>query len=529
MLTNKDIRKLPLPEVTKAIKDVILAKKKGKKNEKVYCVTYEKIGSINVLNFFTKDENMNITLRYRFFFENLDVKTQDFSVPDKVLIKDAHIANLRNYNWTDTYKYVNSQTKETVEAVFNKIINLDKVRDYSIPNLLSFHAWRLRELHEKNYQKKRREQVDEYMRFIKPLPSSFEKTVQKSCEHLHKAFYNRKKMVYRCTGCNSTLPLPKGAKRNATIICEKCRRKLTLLPDGTHLPRKEKAMAVYIQAMDSGRIMTRYFDIDVTITRELKRKIEYSEVIRKVIDFNKHEILEFELWWNHLYGEGMTWAKPIPNIFRPYDFHYPYQKGEVHQAGLTAELRKAGLDRLFSNHREAVREIVKRAKYRSVYSKTQYFEMVCYYPQVERLTKCKLWNLACYYSFETFNIYFEKADLNFKESSLEKALGVNKTVFNEIVKCDPTYKQLSVILKTIKGGNNLRSVSEILDTSKFFHERPYEALQLSKSCERKLRKYITANNISVSSYFDYYKSAVALEYNMASEMVLYPKDFMKAH
>ena len=530
MLTHKEIRSLPLPEVTKAIRDIVFSKVKRKRNEKVYCVTYEKIDSVNVLNFFTKDKNKNVVLQYRFFFENLDVKTQDFSVPEKVIIKDAHLANLRNYSWSDIYKYVDSQTKEHVEAVFNEIIKLDSSRNYSIPDLLSYHSWRLRSLHEKSYQEKRRNKVDEYMCFVKPLPSSFDRTIQKSCEHLHKAFYNRKKKVYVCTGCESTLPLPKEAKRNEEIICPTCRRKLTLIPDSMCIHRKDKAMAIYVQAMDKGRIMTRYFDIDVTFTSELKRKVEYSEVIRKIIDFNKHEILAFELWWNYLYGEGMTWSKPIPNFWHTNGFHYPYQKGEVHQDGLTAELRKAGLDRCFSNHREATREIVNHDGYNSVYSKIQYFEMVCIYPHIERLTKCKLWNIACHYSFDKFHLFFEKTELNFAgTSSIEKALGVNKTVFGEIVKCDPTYKQLCVILDTIKSGNTQRTVSEILETAKFFHERPNAALRLSKSCERKLRKYITANNISVSSYFDYYDSCEKLEYLMDSEIVLYPKNFQEAH
>ncbi len=536
MLTNKEIRELPIPKVTKAVREIALQEpsKVYSFRAKPMCLTYNHIGDVDVINFFNKDSDGMVRLRYRFFVDGLEIRTQDFTQPGKICIKKAHVKNLIDYR-EGYYRLVgvNSKTEARIRAAIGRTIGQKEDKTVTMSVLLDRHSWTLREIHTYNNRKKKQEQRDGLMKYAKPLPSSFEKTIKESCDSIQRAFYNKRKKAYVCSGCLSVNTLPSNVIRNDKIICPKCKRTLSCIPEGLYESQRENAMAVYIQAMDIGRLMVRYFTIKVSFTEDFKQHYEYSEDVRTIIDYNNHTVADLEYWWSGNHDDTRAWVSPRPSFWRPNGLHYDFYKGSVHADDLIDEFKKAGVDKMLSNYYEVCLKIKETIKQDSVYGEVRYLEYLSKYPQLERLTKCKLWNLAYYYYRDDIysrNGAGDSGIINYEESSLKKALGVNDNVFKQIVACNPTHSQLLTVLKAYKEDRKQpRSVSEIISAEKFFGYHKDEVLKMPIALERKIRIYISKSDIDVGDYFDYIEAAQKLNYDMTSEMVLYPKRFEQAH
>lgn len=536
MLTNKEIRELPIPKVTKAVREIALQEpsKAYGINSKPMCLTHSKVGTVDVINFFYKDSDGKVVLGYRFFVEGQEVRTQDFYQKDKICIKKAHVKNLIDYR-EGFYRLIglNSKTEARIRAAIGKSIGHKEDKTVTMSVLFDRHSWTLREMHTINNRKKRQEQRDALMKYAKPLPSSFSQTISKSCDSIQRAFYNKRKGTYVCSGCLSVNTLPPNAIRNDKVVCPTCNRTLTCIPEGLYMNQKENAMAVYIQAMGTGRLLVRYFTIKVSFAEDFKQQYDYSEDIRTIIDYNKHTVADFEYWWSGNHDDTRAWVPPRPSFWRPDGLHYEFFKGLVYTDTLMDEFKEAGVEKMLSNYSEVCMKIKQNIQANSVYGEIRYLEYLSKYPQLERLTKCKLWNLAYYYYRDDIYSRNDQGDsgiINYEESSLKKALGVNNNVFKQIVACDPTHKQLLTVLKAYKDDRKQpRSVFEIITVEKFFGHYKDEVLKMPKALERKIKTYIESSDIVVGDYFDYIEAAKKLNYDMTSEMVLYPKRFEQAH
>lgn len=538
MLTKEEIRLLSFPEITEEIKTI--AEKNASKiyNHMVWtiCITHEMVKDVNLINFFYTDHEGNVGLRYRFFFEKNAVMTQDFTKNPKGEIKESHVINMLDrklvyYN----LQCINSKKEKQLEKTLKAMLGAKKTDKYSVSRLLSEHSWRLRTFHINENKKKKKLIRDKLMSYAKPLPSSFEETVRKACSDAQRAFYNKKKGIFKCTGCNQEHKLPADAKKNNLVICPKCKRVIKYIPDGLYKYQKDEATAAYIQAMDKGRLMVRYFNIQVSFNAALEQQYKFSECIRTVIDFNNRTVNDFEWYWSGNHDDTFDWVPPRPNMYSSDGFHYGFYKGKVHKRGLIAQYRKAGVEKLLSNYEEVTEQFVKRDRGGdSVYKEIRYLEKLCKYPQLERLTKCKLWEMAYfYYRDDYYDMYRSKCDeglIDYKETSLQKAFGVTADVYRDIVKYNLNHSQVMTVIKAHSHDEHqLRSVTEILDSLGYFADRTDEVMQFTKDEEKKMRVYIANNNTNASTYFDYINWARELEYDMKSEVVLFPKHFKEAH
>lgn len=382
---------------------------------------------------------------------------------------------------------------------------------------------------------KKEAEIDAVMEKIKEVPKSFEKTVAKSVDH-NFLFFNRKEKTGVCTLCGSTVSVDKMKfKEKDYGKCPECGKKVQYLSHTRAATKVVKGMSVLVQAYGERSLVVRYFNVTATFSNYIP-KISSKEVIRTIIDFNKREVTDYE-WY--FFNGHQRWCYPQKSMFCPDGIHYKFLEGKMHD-NFKSELKKASLDKIFSNYSEIMKYIRNKEKNNEwssggklVYGKyIRYIELLLAKPYAEQLSKAGLYEIV-YELYVGSSFDARNASLNKEEESAKKIIGVTKQQFAECVKNNISLKQLSVIQLSNKSGiiRNFLSIMDIYED--FGYNKDVFAIPDKRIS--KIKKYLLTQNYDtladmMKDYLDYLRIAEKeLGYNMKSGMILYPYSLKNAH
>lgn len=520
MLTNKEIRALPMPRITHETK--MLALQNADHN--VFVVTSGKIKSNIVINVFSKNEDGRVSLFYRYFIKK----------------HDARLYNIRTNKITDGYLTNVLQYRDTITAAKKEA---EKLKRYISPNstgssaqgmLYKYDTWRS-DIRCKLRKDKKCAEIDGIMRKIKKVPKSFETTVQKTMSHSNYIFFDRKNNLGTCSCCGSTLKLSElpRFKDREFGKCPKCGKDIQFKSEirRQYCGIRDEGMAVLVQKYADHVLAVRYFHILYDYKKLPVPKVTVREVIRTIIDYNKQSICDYEWYY---YNGTMRWCLPQNSMFNPDGFHHIFLKGILHKKGLSKELRVAGMDKLLQGW-EQINQFIKADSAKSCYVRVKYLEYLAATPVLEQITKCGFYNLVSdYMSGKKYSMI---SLLNEKETSIIKILGLkNRVQLREARSLNINSSELDSIQTYNKTTDVNRSVSDILRLARDYEGREERVFALPDSRLRKLSKYLDGMGCKkyerhnlITDYFDYMRSCEILHYDMTSDIVLYPKDFKKAH
>ena len=95
MLTNREIRALPMPRITHETKMLSLQKT----DHNVFVVTSGKVKSNTVINVFSKNEDGEVSLFYRYFIKKHDARLYNIrtnKITDGYLRSEEHTSELQS-------------------------------------------------------------------------------------------------------------------------------------------------------------------------------------------------------------------------------------------------------------------------------------------------------------------------------------------------------------------------------------------------------------------------------------------------
>ncbi len=518
MLTNKEIRAFPMPKISQETR--ALALQNAEHN--VFVITCGRIKSNVVINVFSKDENGDVSLFYRYFVKRYDALLYNVR---KNKITNGYLSNAFGYYGTvvstqkqaeKLKKYINPES--TSDSAGNVIESYDKKR--------SVMRSRLRKAEECS-------EIDGIMHKVRKVPKSFEKTIKKTMSYSKYIFYDRRNDFGKCSCCGSEIrlsELPKFRDKESGK-CPKCGEKIRFKSE---LKRQryntyDEKMAVLVQKYARHVLIIRYFHIIYDYNVSQVPKVSVKEVVRTLIDYDKHKICDYE--WYYYNGE-LRWCLPQCNMFNPDGFHHSFLNGSLHKAGLAKELRAADVNKYLQGWAQ-VNQFMKADSAEFCYMHIRYPEHLALNPILEPITKCGFYNLTSDY----MNKQYIKSKFNKDEKSILKILSLkNRTQLREALALNINSDQLHIIQSYNQTTDINRPVSDILRIAEEYDGREESAFVLSDSRLRKLSKYLDSichkkseRNNFIADYFDYLHNCESLNYIMTSDIVLYPKNFKRAH
>ncbi len=520
MLTNKEIRALPLPRITHEVK--MLALQNSDRN--VFVVTSGKVKSNIVINVFSKDLDGSVALLYRYFINQHNARL--YKVQSNK-ITDGYLSNIFQYGDTIT-------APEKEAGKLKRYISPDR-ESYSVHNMIeSYDSWRA-EIRCQLRKDKKCAEIDNIMHRVRKVPKSFENTVRKTMSHSQYIFYDRKNNLGTCSCCGSEMKLselPK-FKDKETGKCPRCGEKIRYRSEvkRQRYNTYDEGMAVLVQKHAYHVLIARYFQIKYDYNNSQIPKVTVQEVIRTIIDYDKHSVHDYEWYY---YNRAMRWCLPQSSMFHPNGFHHFFLKGRLHKAGLAKELRTAGMNTYLQGW-EQINQFMKTDSAKYCYMHIQYPEHLAVNPILEPITKYGFYNLVSNYMDGSRHSLTYQLDKD--EKSIIKILRMkNRVQLREARDLNINSKELDIVQMYNRTTDINRSVSEILRIGEEYSGREECAFVLPDSRLRKLSKYLdrqisknSKRNNLIADYFDYLRNCETLNYDMTSDFVLYPKNFKKAH
>lgn len=520
MLTNKEIRALPMPGVNRETRTLALQNA----DRKVYVITSRKIKSSVVINVYSKNEEGGVALFYRYFVNQYN----------------ALLYNVRANKITDGYLKNVFLPHDEITAAKKET---EKLKRYISPDSSSRSVRNLIEAYDRQRSDRRSQfrkdqkcsEIDSIMRMVRKIPKSFENTIRKTMAHSSYIFYNRKENFGTCSCCGKTMKLSDlpGFKDKESGRCPECGKTIRFRSEARRqrFNTYDEGMAVLVQKYAYHVLIARYFHITYEYNDSPVPKVTVREVVRTLIDFDKHDVRDYEWYY---YNEKMRWCLLQSSMFNPKGFHYFFLKGCIHRAGLANELDAADLSRYLQGWMQ-LNQYIKADTADSCYQHVKYLEYLADNPVFEPITKCGFYHLTADYMDRAKHRI--TSQINTEEHSVIKILRLkNRTQLQEARAININSDELKSIQTYNKTTDINRPVGEILRIAKEFDGREESAFALSDSRLRKLSKYLDRissgepgrRNLIVD-YFDYLRNCESLGYVMTSEIVLYPKNFRQAH
>lgn len=520
MLTNKKIRSLPMPRITHETKTLALQNAE----HKTFVVTSGKVKNNVVVNVFSKNEEGEVSLHYRYFIKHHNALLYNVRTNK---ITDGYLKNVFRYK-----DMVTATEKETEKL--KQYIRPDSKSD-SARDIIDAYDWWRSGIRSKLRKDRKCAEIDSIMQKVRKVPGSFEDTVRKTMSHSHYIFYDRKNNLGTCSCCGSVMKLsdlPK-FKDKESGKCPGCGEKIRYRSEAKRQRYNtyDEGMAVLVQKYAYHILIARYFHITYDYNSSPVPKANVQEVIRTFIDYDKQSVRDYEWYY---YNGTIRWCLPQKSIFNPDGFHHFFLKGRLHKAGLTKELRLSDMDKRLQGW-EQVNKFIRSGSAKSCYRNIQYLEHLAANPVLEPIAKCGLYNLVSDYMNDNKRYLFSR--INKDEQSIIKILRLkNRVQLREAIILNINSEELDHIQTYNDTTDRDRSISDILRIAKEYSGREEYAFALSDSRLRKLSKYLdsldyerSGRNNLIFDYFDYKRNCESLDYDMTSDVVLYPKNFKKAH
>lgn len=480
------------------------------------------IEDILVLNIFIK-EHEGPKIKYRMFLnrEN-EYITQEFTEGiEETKWRKSTLENLLADIWGfHPYVPMNKRILKENESIIKNYYDIDEdPLDY----IYKIQNEMLKEKRLKRYEKITNE-IDSEMSIVPEIPANFENWIEEE------VFYNDKYIFYEythkkekegyCTYCKQHVDII-DVKHNKKGICPCCGSEITYKVIG----KSRNILSDYIVVLPqrvNNTLIFRYFHVrkDFSFSKEVK----YPHIVPKYV----RELRR--VFWNISSGEGCY-----------YNYGEFKKTGEIRWLEKNNHLPYDGI--LAVIYTENIEEFIKDTDFK--YSQIKefatskrnrkvdilgYFEVYQRNPVLEYLVKLKLYNIAD-------NFYkYGKWGPEIKGKNFRQVIGLNKSYLPQLQRIDATYKMLDIIKLAVERNIKL-SDEQILLIDHSFNKDIFKLTEYTT-----ITKLINYFNKVVSShkrkrdlssiyidYLDYIENCKKLQYDLNSSLVLFPRDFQKAH
>lgn len=513
MLTNKKIRSLPLPRLTKATQ--LLASQ----DTQPYVMTTQKVGKYICINLFRKDDT-DVKIKFRYFVTS-------------PISSEGYLYNMENGKITNGYltKTINSANVIATEKEAEKFIAyFDREKNSSVKTGLEAIDLRREGFKSVERKNKKEQEYREVMKGIRPYPKSFEKTIKETMAFSKYIFFDRQTGICICSNCQTKMDVANlpSFKEKDEGQCPVCGAAITYFSEKKRPHMKPDAgTAIIVKAAGTHKLLERFFNITYDYRYSTVPKATVLETYRSFLDFDEHGIKDYI---NYYLNGKQQWCEPKRVMYSD-GYHYDFYDGELYKKGLDAEIQKAGLSGRFDKADDFLKTAMPNHMKHTCLRHITYYEFIAKYPFCEQLVKCGLYKIAQHFYRETYSYHKDVVD---KTATYLKKMVRAKNIIQlqEMIAEDISYDDLWLVQLHNDVAVEHRSVKEILEVAKIFDGREEEAFKLKKSKMKKLLAYFKKQpkkENMVTDYFDYIENCKKLNYDMNSEMVLYPKNFKKAH
>lgn len=480
------------------------------------------IEDILVLNIFVK-EHEGPKIKDRMFLNRQnEYITQEFTEEiEDTKWRKATLENLLADIWGfHPYVDMNKRILKENESIIKDYFGIDEdPLDY----IYKIQNQKLKEKRLKRYEKITNE-IDSEMSIVPEIPANFENWIEEE------VFYNDKYIFYEyttkkekegyCTYCKQHVDIT-NVKHNKKGICPCCGSEITYKVIGKSRNILSDYNVVLPQRVNDILIF-RYFHVrkDFSFSKDLK----YPHIIPKYV----REIRR--VFWNISSGEGCYYnygefKKTGKVRWLEKNNHLPYD-------GILAVIYTENIEKFIKDtdfKYSQIKEFATSKRNRKV-DILGYFEMYQRNQVLEYLVKLKLYNMAD-------NFYkYGKWGLELKGKNFRQIIGLNKSYLPQLQRIDANYKMLDII-KLAAERNIKLSDEQVLLIDHSFNKDIFKLTEYTtitklinyfKKVSNNSKRKRNLANIYID-YLDYIENCKKLQYDLNSSLVLFPRDFQKAH
>ena len=344
-----------------------------------------------------------------------------------------------------------------------------------------------------------------------------------------------------CTACKHDVSIAE-AKHNGEGICPNCKRKITFKSRGRRGYLVARSTAQVIQRLNDNEVILRIIKAECHYPKSDKPEFRVYENARVFLRGGGSKIAGSENYYYDHSGDRITpWHPGDRPVFSRWDYNFEADRcGYLYVRNLDSELK--GTPWQYS----ALKEYY-AGDPTPLYAGL-YLQKYLRYPMLEYLVKLKLFRLATYvvYGDRGGSHYNNDSVLNSKGKIVTEVLGVGKKYIPLLQTIDPGPDQLTVLKALLR--ENIRPDLELINWcgENDVGEEEYITVPLRYMTPHKLMRYATEQFAAhrrpscyapgyysmrnlMSDYKDYLCMCEALEHDMKSSFVLFPKDLKAEH
>ena len=431
------------------------------------------------------------------------------------------------YSQTDEQR-VSDFCKNPVEKGFGALLRLQ------------WHIYSRKSLEQKKESERK---IIERMKVVGQLPRDMKGFISRETLPQY-IFYDyckgKKEVVGYCTACRHEVEIA-GAKHNKAGICPRCKKPITFKSRGKRRYITDRSTVQVIQRTGENELVVRFVKAYCSYCKEDTPLLSVYENARLFLTWNEGGPVEWEPFYYLYDSHRLTpWCKGERPVFSRYQYNFEADScGYLYCRNLDSELEG-------TPWRYAALKEYYIADPTPLYV-PKYLEQYLLYPMLEYLVKFRLCRLATYVVYgENDLCYFSDKVLNSAGRNMSEVLGVGKSYLPFLQEVNPGSKQLLLIksmlrkkiqpdVKLMKWCSEYGINREEIITEPLRFMTPYKLMRYAAEqfATYKKASFASPGHCSMSDflidYKDYLCMCEALDYNMKSEFVLFPKKFKEAH
>jgi len=389
-------------------------------------------------------------------------------------------------------------------------------------------------------KKKENEKADDMMSKVPKTPADLGKFfTEKVMAHSSYMFYNKKHKTAYCTWCKEDFAINEiegKIKHNHNGLCPRCKHQVTFKSDG--MPRsciKDLGSGYLLQKVEN-KLLVRWYWVRQSFEKDYRNpEMSYAEVVRAFFDTKKNGVLTKEYYEMVFNYEGIACHWKKKRIYTDCYGHGYVSLDNYPSDSCAMYITKNALKGTAFEYSQLKEYFTKTKTMPTFYRINEYLENYTKHPYMESLIKIGFLKLAK--EILTYPAGWEREITKpyTTEKELHKILGISRNDYKILLELkNPSLDQLKAI-KADKHGKQY-TLSHYLDIlnmvksrySDFFRVAKYHSINKLISYLKKTAGEDDIHDIT-NDYLDYMGWCEKLNFEMDSTIVLYPKDFTKAH
>jgi hypothetical protein len=534
-MVKKLLLNLPADKCQKVVPDNRVKKSKGSKIKFIMTAAVYEVDGQQILKATMFDINSHEAL-YLIFCDQESKEFISYRVPESKW-SDACIINLTSY-WNfgaECVTYADNDSLTAGARYFGHSgrTTVNEIQDFQ----MSIRDFQLRRRYENG-----RRFIDNIMNKAEELPTDINQFID---NHVLKKsrymYYHREGKVIHgyCTHChqNVTMPAVKGTLYNEEGTCPHCHSKVCFKPKGRATNIDDTANFLYIQRLEDG-LLLRDFEVTRIHGTEYQKPFRQSlfEHARYYISFNGRSYsFEYKNTYFRLEGCVTGWHK------LKYGDSFP-----------DGNLYTGNLNRAFKGTPYQYCQLSAYAKHKGIVDAATYLTTYQRSPAIEYFVKLKMYNLLGDILNDAYHNCTGPLSNPCGKNPVE-VLGVSKSDMRQIISLNISGKELEFwrwcriyekpvteeligyIRKIVQEQNKNNGYNHFSDRTMEYCKEIYRFIPLQKGLNYMLKQketfckeYGYLDNV-IRDWTDYIKNCEKMQYNMADDSILLPRDLKKAH